>query len=272
MAASQHRPNNTSSPCVPMWYARMLLHLVPDGELCTRCRRRGLAGPISTGLINMGDSYPLTRTNRVRQLGEKASYDREMVHRVLDAGLVAHVAFVQDHGPVVVPMIYGRDGDTVFLHGARKSRVIRLLEETEQACLNVTLLDGLVLARSAFNSSMEYRSVTVFGTPRLVEGSAAKLRAMRIISEHAMPGRWDELREPHDREIKMTGVIALEIDTASAKIADNGVDDDEDDYEIPIWSGVLPITASIGPPVDDDRLLPGVEPSDIVRALQNRKI
>ncbi len=220
----------------------------------------------------MDDRYPLSRTNKIRQLREKASYQRETVHQVLDAGLVAQVAFVQDEAPVVVPMIYGRDGDTILLHGARKARVIRLLEETEQACLNVTLLDGLVLARSAFNSSMEYRSVTLFGTPRLLEGSDAKLRAMRIISEHTMPGRWDELREPHDREIKMTGVIALEIDTASAKIADSGVEDEDDDYEIPIWSGVLPITASIGSPVDDERLLPGVEPSDVVRALQSRKI
>ena len=220
----------------------------------------------------MGDSYRLSRTNRVRQLSEKASYDRETVHRVLDAGLVAHVAFVQDHGPVVVPMIYGRDGDTVFLHGARKARVIRLLEETEQACLNVTLLDGIVLARSAFNSSMEYRSVTVFGTPHLVERSAAKLRAMRIISEQSMPGRWDELREAHEQEIRMTGVIALEIDTASAKISDNGVDDEDDDYEIPVWAGVLPITLSFGYLVDDERLLAGVEPSAAVRAIQNRKI
>ena len=220
----------------------------------------------------MHDSYPLSRTNKIRQLREKASYQRETVHQVLDAGLVAQVAFVQDGAPVIVPMIYGRDGDTILLHGARKARVIRLLEETEQACLNVTLLDGLVLARSAFNSSMEYRSVTAFGTPHLVEGSEAKLQAMRIISEHTMPGRWDELREPHDREIKMTGVIALEINTASAKIADNGVDDEDDDYEIPVWAGVLPITLSFGSLVNDDRLIPGVEPSGVVTALQSRKI
>lgn len=220
----------------------------------------------------MNESYPLNKTNKVRQLRDKARYERATVHSVLDAGLVAHVAFIQDGAPVVVPMIYGRDGETILLHGARKARVIRMLEETAQACLNVTLLDGLVLARSAFNSSMEYRSVTVFGTPRLVEGSDAKLQAMRIISEHTMPGRWDELREPHEREVKMTGVIALEINTASAKIADSGVDDEDDDYRIPIWAGVLPITSSMGFPVDDDRLLPGVEPSAAVRALQGRKI
>jgi nitroimidazol reductase NimA-like FMN-containing flavoprotein (pyridoxamine 5'-phosphate oxidase superfamily) len=220
----------------------------------------------------MDDSYPVSKANKVRQLREKASYDRETINRVLDAGLVAHVAFVQDGKPVVVPMIYGRDGDTILLHGARKARVIKLLEQTEQACLNVTLLDGIVYARSAFNSSMEYRSVTVFGTPRLVEGSDAKLQAIRIISEHTMPGRWDELRESHDREVKMTGVIALEIDTASAKISDDGVEDEAEDYEIPIWAGVLPITSTTGSLVDDERLLPGVEPSAVVKAMQNRKI
>jgi len=220
----------------------------------------------------MNDSYPLSRTNEVRQLREKATYERNAVHRVLDAGLVAQVAFVQDSAPVVVPMIYGRDGDTVLLHGARKARVIRLLEQTEQACLNVTLLDGIVLARSAFNSSMDYRSVTVFGTPLLVEGSDAKLRAMRIISEHTMPGRWDELRTPHEREVKMTGVIALEIKTASAKISNHGVEDEDEDYDIPVWAGVLPITSTIGSLVDDDRLLPDVAPSDVVRAMQNRTI
>ncbi len=220
----------------------------------------------------MHDSYPLSRTNEVRQLREKATYERNAVHRVLDAGLVAQVAFVQDSAPVVVPMIYGRDGDTVLLHGARKARVIRLLEQTEQACLNVTLLDGIVLARSAFNSSMDYRSVTVFGTPLLVEGSDAKLRAMRIISEHTMPGRWDELRAPHEREVKMTGVIALEIETASAKISNHGVVDEDEDYDIPVWAGVLPITSTIGSLVDDDRLLPGADPSDVVKAMQGRTI
>lgn len=220
----------------------------------------------------MHDSYPISSTNKVRQLADKARYDRDTVYRVLDAGLVAHVAFVQDDAPVVLPMIYGRDGDTVFLHGARKARVIRMLERTPRACLNVTLLDGIVLARSAFNSSMEYRSVTVFGAPRLVDDTPDKLRAMRIISEHLMPGRWDELREPHDREIKMTGVIALEIETASAKIADQGVDDEEADYDIPVWAGVLPLTLATGALVDDERLQPGVAPSGAVSAMQNRKI
>lgn len=220
----------------------------------------------------MSDSYPVSPENEVRQLREYAVYDRKSVHRVLDAGLVAHVGLVQDRNPVVVPMIYGREGETIYLHGARKARVISMLEQTDRACLNITLLDGIVLARSAFNSSMEYRSVTVFGRPRLVESSEDKLYAMRVISEHVMPGRWDELREPLDKELKMTGVISLGIESASAKIADSGVEDEDVDYAIPVWAGVLPIAASIGELVDDDRLLPGVEASAIVKALQNRRL
>ena len=141
----------------------------------------------------MTSEYPVSELNKVRQLREKGRYDRESVHRILDAGLVAQVAFVEDGNPVVAPMIFGRDGETVYLHGARKARVIRMVEGSERICLNVTLLDGIVLARSAFNSSMNYRSVTVFGTPSLVEGRAEKLHAMKAISEHLMPGRWDEL-------------------------------------------------------------------------------
>lgn len=220
----------------------------------------------------MTDRFSIEKTNKVRQLREKAAYDKESVYGVLDAGLVAHVAFIQDESPVVVPMIYGRDGDSIYLHGARKSRVIRLLEKTKRACLNVTLLDGIVLARSAFNSSMQYRSATLFGSPHLVANDDEKLDAMRVISEHSMPGRWSELRDAHAREVKMTGVIQLDIDSASAKISASGVEDEDDDYEIPVWAGVLPITTSIGSLADDERLLPGVEPSDVIKAMQNRSI
>jgi len=220
----------------------------------------------------MTESFAVSKENKVRQLREKAQYDEEVVHRILDAGIVAHVAFVQDGAPVVVPMIYGRDGNTVYLHGARKARVIRLLEQNERVCLNVTLLDGLVLARSVFNSSMNYRSVTLFGTPTLVEGSADKLRAMRLISEHSMPGRWAEVRDSHDKEVKMTGVIALEIESASAKISAGMPEDEDEDYDIPIWAGVLPVTTTIGSLESDDRLLPDVSASDAVKALQNRVV
>lgn len=218
----------------------------------------------------MSDTYNVEKKNKVRQLREKADYDKAAVHAVLDRALVAAVGFIQDGAPIVVPMIYGREGETIFLHGARKARVIRLLEQTEQACLNVTLLDGIVYARSTFNSSMNYRSATVFGKPTLIEGEDAKLHAMRIIGEHTMPGRWDECRDSLEREVKMTGVIRLEIETASAKISAGPPDDEDEDYNIPIWAGVLPIETRLTTLVSDERLIDGVQPSAAVTAMQDK--
>lgn len=221
----------------------------------------------------MTTEYELSKQNEVRQLREKAVYDKEAVHAILDAGILAHVAFVQGGAPVVVPMLYGRDGETVYLHGARKARVIRMLEETDQASMNVTLLDALVLARSAFNSSMNYRSVTVFGKPTFIDERDAKLHAMHVISEHMMPGRWDDLRDPHEKEIKMTGVISLSIDAASAKVANKPFpEDEEDDYAIPVWAGILPIKSAYTELHDADRLIDGVTPSAAVRALQGKTL
>ena len=220
----------------------------------------------------MTDSYTISAENKARQLREKASYDRATVHGILDAGLVIHAAFIQDGNPVVVPMIYGRDGETIYVHGARKARVIRMLESSRRCCLNLTLVDGLVFARSAFNSSMQYRSVTVFGTPRLVEDSAEKLRALKTISEQSMPGRWNELRDSHEKELKMTGVIAVAIDSASAKISAKEPEDEDEDYAIDIWAGVIPIKTQLGSPVDDSKLRPGLEPSAVVTRLAGRTI
>lgn len=218
----------------------------------------------------MARKYDITENNEVRQLREKASYDKQTVHEILDSALIASVGFVQDGQPVVVPMIYGREGETIFLHGARKARVIRLLEQTERVCLNVTHVDGIVFARSAFNSSMNYRSATVFGSPRLIEDRDGKIHGMRVISEHTMPGRWDELREPLEKEIKMTGVIAVNIESASAKISAGLPDDEDEDYGIPIWAGVLPLQSMLTTLQDDDRLLDEIEPSAVVRALEGR--
>ena len=221
----------------------------------------------------MTSDYEVSKQNKVRQLREKAVYDKDTVHAILDAGVVAHVAFIQDGAPVVVPMLYARDGETVYLHGARKARVIRMLEQTERASMNVTLLDALVLARSTFNSSMNYRSVTLFGKPTFIDDRIAKLRAMHVISEHLMPGRWDELRDPLEKEIKMTGVISLSIDSASAKVADKPYPEDEDeDYDIAIWAGILPLKSTYTEVQDADRLIEGVEPSAAVRALQGKTL
>lgn len=220
----------------------------------------------------MSNEYNVVKQNKIRQLNEKAAYDRETVHAILDKAPVAHVAFVQDGAPVVVPMIFGRENETIFLHGARKARIIRLLEQTEQACLNVTLIDALVLARSAFSSSMNYRSATVHGKPVLIDAYDDKVHAMRVISEHLLPGRWDELREPLEREVKMTGVIALEIEAAAAKVSTGMPDDEDDDYEIPIWAGILPLDSGYTQLQSDTRLIDGVEASAVVRALQNTKL
>ena len=218
----------------------------------------------------MTNDYTVSKRNKVRQLREKAAYDREVVHGILDSALVASVGFVEDGQAVVVPMIYGREGETLFLHGARKARVIRLLEHTQRLCLNVTHIDGIVFARSAFNSSMNYRSATVFGSASLVEDWDEKVHGMRVISEHTMPGRWDELRDPLDKEVKMTGVMAVHIESASAKISTGLPDDEDDDYDIPVWAGVLPLRSRLTQLQDDERLIEGVEPSAAVRALEGK--
>ena len=220
----------------------------------------------------MSKEYEISKQNKVRQLREKAAYDHATVHEVLDAGLVAHVAFVQDGAPVVVPMLYGREGETLYLHGARKARVIRLLEGTETACINVTLLDGLVYARSAFASSMHYRSATVFGSARLVDDWDEKVHALRVIAECTMPGRWAEVRESLDNEIKMTGVIAMDIESASAKISAGMPDDEECDLDTPIWAGILPLESRFTELVADDLVQEGITPSEALRKMEGSKL
>jgi nitroimidazol reductase NimA-like FMN-containing flavoprotein (pyridoxamine 5'-phosphate oxidase superfamily) len=220
----------------------------------------------------VSNDYDVSKQNKVRQIRELATYDKETVHGILDSALIASVGFVQDGQPVVVPMLYGREGETIFLHGARKSRIIRLLESTTTACLNITHVDALVYARSVFNSSMNYRSATVFGTPRLVEDPDEKLHALRIIAESTMPGRWDEVRDSHDNEVKMTGVISLEIESASAKVSTGMPEDEDEDYDIPIWAGILPLHSTFTTLQSDDRLIDGVEASDAIRAMEGRQL
>ncbi len=220
----------------------------------------------------MSKEYEVSKRNKVRQLREKAAYDKETVHAILDSALLASVGFVQDGQAVVVPMLYGREGEVVFLHGARKARVIRLLESTTTACMNVTHVDALVYARSAFNSSMNYRSATVYGSPRLVDDREEKLHALRVITECTMPGRWDELRKPLENEIKQTGIIALHIESASAKISTGMPEDEDADYEIPIWAGILPLKSAFTTIESDDRLIDGVEASAVVRAMENKRL
>lgn len=218
----------------------------------------------------MTTEYEITKRNKVRQIQRKAAYDKRTVHAVLDSALLAAVGFVQDGQAVVVPMLYGREGETVFLHGARKARIIRLLEDTTTICMNVTHVDALVYARSAFHSSMNYRSATVFGTPRLIEDPEEKVHALRVISECTMPGRWDELRAPHENEVKMTGVIALTIESASAKVGTGMPDDDKEDLQIPVWAGILPLNSAFTHAIGDEHVKDGIEPSAAIRSMEGK--
>ena len=214
--------------------------------------------------------YPVTDQNRVRQIKRKASYETASVHAILDAGRVAHVGFVQDEAPIIVPMLYARDGDSVLLHGARKARIVKMLEKNSTVCANVTLLDGVVIARSMFNCSMNYRSVTVFGRPQLIDDFDARLDAVRIISERLLPGRWDEARASHDKEILMTGVLRLPIESASAKVSEGMPNDEPEDYDLPLWAGVLPLSLHAAELRTDPACSGDPVPSAALRRLQNQ--
>ena len=196
----------------------------------------------------MPTSYEITELNRVRQARHRASYDRAAVWAVLDGGLVAHVAFVDDGRPIVIPMIYGRDGDRLFLHGARKSR-IATATDGQPVSVGVTLVDGIVVARSMFESTMNYRAVVVHGTATEVDDDVERLHAMWCISEHSMPGRWAEVRAPYEKELKATVILEVAIETASAKVR-SGPPGEE--YEISndrLWVGVVPVHTTLGHPV-----------------------
>jgi nitroimidazol reductase NimA-like FMN-containing flavoprotein (pyridoxamine 5'-phosphate oxidase superfamily) len=189
----------------------------------------------------------------VRRIPEKAVTDRSALHAVLDAGLVAHIAVSDDEGrPYVVPVAYARDGERVLFHGSTGSRLFRRLADGEATCLTVTLLDGLVLARSAFESSMHYRSAMVLGTAQVVEGDDAD-RALRVISDHLLPGRWDDIRPPSRKELAATLVLALPLDECSVKVSAGPPDDADEDLDRPVWAGHVPIREVLGAPVPDER-------------------
>jgi len=200
---------------------------------------------------------PTNRT-KLRRLPERGSHDLAAIHSILDAAFLAYVGFNVDGQPFVIPTLYGREGDTLYLHGSAASRMMRELESGVPACVTVAIVDGLVLARSAFHHSMNYRSVVAFGAAIKLVNSDEKLRALRVISEHINAGRWAEVREPNEKELKATTVLAFKIDEASAKVRTGGPKDDEEDYALPIWAGVLPLRLSPGEPEPDDRLFPGL--------------
>jgi nitroimidazol reductase NimA-like FMN-containing flavoprotein (pyridoxamine 5'-phosphate oxidase superfamily) len=208
---------------------------------------------------------PRSARSRVRRVPKRAAYDGPTIHAILDASLIGHVGFVAADRPIVIPMLYGRDGDSLYLHGSVASRLLRDLAGGVDVCLTVTLVDGLVLARSAFHHSMNYRSVVAFGRAQKVEGDERE-HGLRVISEHLAPGRWDEVRGPNDQELKVTSVLRLDIEEASAKVRTGDPVDDEEDLTLPVWAGVVPCSLTWGTPIDSADLLPGRDVSRSVLA------
>jgi len=193
-------------------------------------------------------------------LPKRGVYDLASIHAILDEGLICHVGFVVDSQPYVIPTIHVRVGEELFFHGSPASRMLRVLEQGVEVCVTVTLVDGLVLARSAFHHSMNYRSVVVFGTAMPVESSEEKLRVLQALSDHLIRSRWQEVRSPSPNELKGTLVLSLPINEASAKVRTGPPIDDEDDYGLPVWAGVLPLKIVAAEPVADPRLSQDIAP------------
>jgi uncharacterized protein len=201
----------------------------------------------------MSEFTPTERT-QVKRLPKRGKYDEETVFQILDAGFVCHAGFSVDGQPYVIPTNYGRFDKTLYLHGSAASRMLRTLSEGVPVCVTVTHVDGLVLARSAFHHSVNYRSVVILGTARLVTDPAEKMEALRVFTDHVMKGRWDDVRQPTEQELKATTVLALPLEEVSAKVRAGGPVDDENDYNLPTWAGVLPLETTVKSPVPDARL------------------
>jgi hypothetical protein len=218
-------------------------------------------------------SQPYTPTPRTRLVREadRAVYDRDVVYHILDEGFLCHVGFVIDGQPFVIPTSYARKDNTLFIHGSAASRMLRQMKESVPVCITVTLLDGLVLARSIFNHSMNYRSVVILGKATLVDDPEKKIEALRLLSEHVIPGRWADARKPNERELKATSVLGVPIEEFSAKVRSGPVVDDEEDYSFPTWAGVLPLTMKVGEPIDDARLQTGQEVPEYARHYTRRQ-
>jgi nitroimidazol reductase NimA-like FMN-containing flavoprotein (pyridoxamine 5'-phosphate oxidase superfamily) len=200
-----------------------------------------------------------TERSQLRRLPKRGSHESEAIYAILDAGFLAHVGFQVNGQPFVIPTLYGRDGDKLYMHGSAASRMLGELETGVPACVNVTLVDGLVLARSAFHHSMNYRSVVAFGTARKIEEPEQKMHVLRVVSEHVIAGRWDDVRTPTEKELKATSVLEFAIEEASAKVRTGPPLDDEEDYSLPIWAGILPLKLEAQAPVADSRLVEGLE-------------
>jgi uncharacterized protein len=197
-------------------------------------------------------SFPKTDRNRIKRLPKRGYYDRETIYKILDEALICHVGFAENNQPYIIPINFARIGDTIVLHGAKASRLLKHIEAGHPVCVEVTLVDGLVLARSVFHHSVNFRSVVLFGTGRLVEDDQEKMAALEAITEHLIPGRWSEARLPNRKEMNATSVVSINIEQASAKVRSGPPGDEEEDYALPIWAGVLPMQEMPLSPVRDE--------------------
>jgi nitroimidazol reductase NimA-like FMN-containing flavoprotein (pyridoxamine 5'-phosphate oxidase superfamily) len=213
---------------------------------------------------------PTVRTRVIRE-PQRAVYDRDAVYQILDEGFICHIGFAVEAQPYVIPTSYARKGDVLYVHGSAASRMLRHAGSGISVCVTVTLLDGLVLARSIFNHSMNYRSVVVLGEATSIEDREEKLAALHALSEHILPGRWKDARPPSEQELKATTVIQLPIEEFSAKVRQGPAIDDEEDYSFPTWAGVIPLSMISHPPLDDSRLLAGVSAPEYARDYSRRK-
>ena len=202
--------------------------------------------------------FPKTDQNRINRLPRRGYYDRETIYRILDEALICHVGFVENQQPYVIPINFARLGDAIVLHGAKASRLLKHISAGHPVCLEATLVDGLVLARSIFNHSLNFRSVVLFGTGQPVEADQDKLAVLEAITEHLIPGRWREVRLPNQKELDVTSVVSIQIDQASAKIRSGPPGDNEADYALPVWAGVLPLQELPLAPVRDELMAQAV--------------
>lgn len=212
----------------------------------------------------------LTKRTELRRIPDRGSRDWDKINQILDAGFFASIGFCVEGQPFVVPTLYGREGEKLYLHGSAASRMMRQLETGVPACVTVTLVDGLVLSRSAFDHSMNYRSVVAFGNARKVADPDEKIKSLRVISEHLIVGRWAEVRGPSESELKATTVLEFSIEEASSKVRSGPPLDNESDYGLAVWAGVLPLVVRSGPPIPDDKLLEGVPLPESVRRYDAR--
>ena len=208
--------------------------------------------------------FARTNHNQVRRLPDRARYDKQTIYRIIDEALYCHVSFAEEGRPFIIPTIHARLGDTLILHGAKASRLLKQVESGAPLCVAITLLDGLVFARSVFHHSMNYRSVVIFGAGRAIQGDEEKLRALEALTEHVAHGRWADVRKPSQRELNATSVVAIDIQHASAKLRSGPPSDDEEDYALPVWAGVLPMQQGAGAPIDDLRLVSGISAPEYI--------